>query len=141
MMRRPVFLVLFVLLAACGEPDGPPVVASKIVVTAPSPDMPMAAAYLDFSNRSGEAVRITGVTSPNYERVEMHETTIEDGIARMRRLDSVTIPDGDTVRFERGGLHLMLMRPADAADDITLNFYQQDSLIVSVSAGFTNPTE
>ena len=143
-MMRPTLACLTLLLVSCTPadgPDGPPILVSNVVVTAASRDMPMAAAYLDFSNRSGETVRITSVTSPNYERVEMHETTIEDGIARMRRIDSVQIPDGETMRFERGGLHLMLMRPVDDADQVTLNFYQQDLLVISVSAAFARPTE
>ena len=139
-MRASLALITL-LLASCTQTDSPPILVSNVMITAAPRDMPTAAAYLDVSNRSGETVRITRVTSPNYELVEMHETTIEDGIARMRKLDTVTIEDDDTVRFERGGLHLMLMRPVDDADDITLNFYQQDLLIVSVSAGFTRPTE
>lgn len=140
-MMRATLACLTLLLVSCSPAEGPPILVSNVLVTAASRDMPMAAAYLDFSNRSGETVRITSVSSPNYERVEMHETTIEDGIARMRRLDAVQITDGETVRFERGGLHLMLMRPVDGADQITLNFYQQDLLIVSVSAAFARPTE
>ena len=140
-MMRAVPGLLALLLVSCTQPNSPPILVSDVVVTAASRDMPMAAAYLDFSNRSGETMRITSVTSPNYERVEMHETTIEDGIARMRRLDFVQIRDDETVRFERGGLHLMLMRPVDDADQITLNFYQQDLLVVSVSATFVHPTE
>lgn len=140
-MIRAGFVFVFVTLAACGENTGPPVVVNNVVVTAAARDMPVAAAYLDISNRSGAAIRITRVTSPNYESVEMHETSIEGGIARMRKLDAVELADNDTVSFVQGGRHLMLMRPLDEANDITLNFYQQDLLVVSVSAGFTRPTE
>jgi copper(I)-binding protein len=140
-MTRAGFVLILLLLAACAERAGPPVVVNNVVVTAVTRDMPMAAAYLDISNRSGEAIRITRVSSPNYESVEMHETAIEDGIARMRKLDVVEIPDDETVSFVRGGRHLMLMRPLDDAANITLNFYQQDLLIVSISAGFTRLTE
>lgn len=140
-MTRRALLLLALVLAACADEAGPPVVVSNLVVTAAARNMPMAAAYLDISNRSGESIRITRVTSPNYEAVEMHETTIEDGIARMRKLDAVEIPSDGTVRFERGGLHLMLMRPTDDADNVTLNFYQQELLVVSISTGFTRLAE
>lgn len=140
-MTRTACIALAWALAACTGSGGPPVIVSNLVVTAASRDMPMAAAYLDISNRSGDAIRITRVSSPNYESVEMHETTIEDGIARMRKIDAVDIPDDGTVRFERGGLHLMLMRPIDEADTVTLNFYQQEVLLVSISGRFTQPTE
>ena len=140
-MKRLVPVLLAVCFVSCTEQAGPPILVSSVVVTAAARDMPMAAAYFDISNRSGEVIRITRVTSPNYESVEIHETTIEDGIARMRKLDAVEVADNETVRFARGGLHLMLMRPVDDAENITLNFYQQDLLIVSVNTAFGLPAE
>jgi copper(I)-binding protein len=117
------------------------VFASNIVVTAPAPGMPMAAAYLDITNQSGSAIRITSVTSPDYELVEMHETTIEDGVARMRAIPALAIENGETVTFERGGRHLMLMRPLDSPDIVTLNFHSENLLLLSVSAQFTAMTD
>ena len=139
-MRRLLFLTLVYVLAACGDAAGPPVVASNVVVTAPAPGMRMAAAYLDITNRSGASIRITSVTSPDYESVEMHETTIEDGVARMRSIPVLEIPDGETATFERGGKHLMLMRPADTPENITLNFYSDGVLLLSVDAELTSAT-
>ena len=138
MTRR--LAVLFAILAgipACDSGEGPPVVAANVVVTAPAPGMPMAAGYLDITNRSGTSIRITGVSSPDYESVEMHETIVEDDIARMREMPALEIENGETVVFERGGKHLMLMRPIGAPETITLNFYSEESLLLSVSAKFT----
>jgi len=140
-MRYYALLAFVFVVAACGEQIGPPVVASNIVVTAPASGMPMAAAYLDITNRSGASIRITGVTSPDYESVEMHETTIEDGVARMRAIPVLEITDGETATFERGGKHLMLMRPVDTPDVVTLNFYSEDQLLLSVNAEFTAVTD
>jgi copper(I)-binding protein len=138
---RLALFALVLVLSACSEKSGPPVVASNIVVTAPAPDMSMAAAYLDIVNQSGAAIRITSITSPGYELVEMHETTIEDGVARMREIPALEIEDGETVTFERGGKHLMLMRPLASPDIVTLNFYSEDLLLLSVSARFTAMTD
>jgi copper(I)-binding protein len=140
-MKLIVPFILALMLASCAEPAGPPILVSNVVVTAVARDMPMAAAYFDISNRSGAGIHITRVTSPNYESVEIHQTTIDNGIARMRKLDGVEIPSNETVRFERGSLHLMLMRPVDDAETITLNFYEQELLIVSVSTVFALPAE
>ena len=137
MIRLLLCLTWLLLLAGCSEPAGPPVVAGNIVVMAPSAGMQMAAAYLEISNRSGEDVRITHVTSPQFGAVEMHETTIDDGIARMRKLDALDIADSETTLFERGGKHLMLMNPHGVPDVVTLNFYSGDLLLLSVSAEFT----
>ncbi len=138
MTRR--LAVLFAILAgipACDSGEGPPVVAANVVVTAPAPGMPMAAGYLDIANRSGTSIRITGVSSPDYESVEMHETIVEDDIARMREIPVLEIENGETVVFERGGKHLMLMRPIGAPETITLNFYSEELLLLSISAEFT----
>lgn len=141
MMRRFLNPTFLVLLAACGEQAGPPVFASNIIVTAPAPDMPMAAAYLDITNRSGAPIRITGVTSPDYESVEMHETVIENDVARMREIPVLEIADGDTESFERGNKHLMLMRPLETPGIVTLNFYSGDLLILSISTEFSIVTD
>jgi copper(I)-binding protein len=138
MMRR--LAVLIVILAgipACDSGEGPPVVAANVVVTAPAPGMPMAAGYLDITNRSGTSIRITGVSSPDYKSVEMHETIVEDDIARMREIPALEIENGETVVFERGGKHLMLMRPIGAPETITLNFYSEELLLLSVNTEFT----
>jgi len=137
MMRRLLCISLLLLASACSRPDGPPVVANNVVVTAPAAGMPVAAAYLDISNHSGETIRITRVTSPDYESVELHETTIEDGIARMRAVPVLEIADGATASLARGGRHLMLMRPLGTPDIVTLNFYSQDQLLLTVTAQFT----
>lgn len=134
---RYLLILLAVITAACDSQDGPPVVAGNIVVTGPAPGMPMAAGYLEISNHSGSTIRITRVSSPEYESVEIHETVIEDGVARMRAIPALEIANGETVVFERGGRHLMLMRPVDEPDTITLNFYSGDALVLSVSAEFS----
>ena len=133
-----ILFVLFAAVAACDSDGGrPPVVAANIVVTAPAPGMPMAAGYLDISNHSGTTIRITRVSSPDYESVEMHETVVEDDVARMRAIPVLEIEHGSTVVFERGGKHLMLMRPIGAPETITLNFYSDELLLLSVNAEFT----
>ena len=140
-MRHFALFILAIMPVACSDQAGPPVVASNIVVTAPAPGMTMAAAYLEIANHSGTSIRITGISSPDYESVEMHETTIEDGISRMRAIPTLDIAGGDTVIFERGGKHLMLMRPVATPEIVTLNFYSDELLLLSVSAEFTAMTD
>lgn len=137
MRRRFIMFCILAATGACNSHDGPPVVAANVVVTAPAPGMPMAAGYLDISNHSGTSIHITRVSSPDYEAVEMHETVVEDDVARMRAIPVLEIEDGGTVVFERGGKHLMLMRPAGTPETITLNFYSDEELLLSVSAEFT----
>ncbi len=48
--------------------------------------------------------------------IEIHRTTRDGNVARMRRVEEVVIAPAETVRFEPGGLHLMLYRISVLAD-------------------------
>ncbi len=141
MKRHFITLIALAFATGCGGQEGPPVVATDVVVTAPGAGMPMAAGYLQISNQSGGDIRITRVSSPEYGSVEMHETVVDEGIARMRAIPVLEIANGETVVFERGGKHLMLMQPVGEPRTITLNFYSCDVLLLSVSAEFTAAME
>lgn len=128
-------LLLALLLAACGAPE-PPLVVSELEITKPMPGMHMSAGFLVISNNTGETTRITKVSSPQFEAVEIHETTITDGISRMRELDAIEIPAQSSVVLERGGKHLMLMRPLDLQGSVTLQFFSGDLPVLSVDYSF-----
>lgn len=131
-MRRFLLTISLALVAACGS-DAPPLVASDVVVKPPVPGMQMAAGYLTLRNNSAEEIVIDRVTSPQFGKVEMHETVIEDGVARMSALGQVVLPAGSAVEFEPGGKHLMLMRPGDNLDSVNLEFHSGDSIVLTVS--------
>ena len=94
----------------------------------------MSGGYVTLTNNSDMTISITSVTSPQFANIEMHETIIENNIARMRPIDELVIAPGNTVKLKRGGKHLMLMQPDASIDSITLNFYADDLLVLSVSA-------
>ena len=54
---------------------------------------------------------LVGASAPGFGVVELHEVTEADGVSRMRRVDRIDLPDGEVVRLEPGGYHLMMMRP------------------------------
>ena len=137
-MIRALLFAALLALTACAPKESPPLVATGVEITAARPGMAMRAGYMTLENNGSEPVRITHVTSPQFGAVEIHETIIEDDIARMRELDALEIAPGETARLERGGKHLMLMRPSPQAADaseFTLNLYAGDELLLSVIAG------
>lgn len=137
-----IFLFIAALLVgACSAESGPALVATDIVVTRPMPGMGMSAAYLSLTNNSDRTVSITRVTSAQFESVELHESTIEDGVARMRAVPKLEIPAGATVTLQRGGKHLMLMRPTGTADTLVLHFYDGQDLILTVDATFQSESK
>ena len=67
--------------------------------------------YFEFQNPSAAHLRIVGASSPAYERVELHQSKVVDGIASMEPLNWVAVPSGGSVSFQPGGKHLMLINP------------------------------
>lgn len=135
MKRLLLCLLATALTSACSPPDSPPLVATDIVINQPVPGARMAAGYLTLTNYSDQPVVITGASSPDFGKVEIHETRIEDGISRMAALESVTIDAGQAVRFEPGGKHLMLMRPISTDTAVTLQLYSGDTAVLTISTG------
>ena len=125
-----------VLVGACSTERDAPLVATEVVVTRPMPGMKMSAAYLTLTNNTDDAIRITRVASPQYESVQMHESIVEDGVARMRAIPALEIPARQKVTLQRGGKHLMLMRPTAPAEAVSLQFLDGDALLLSVDAAF-----
>lgn len=132
-MRFSALALVLLLAAGCGsEPAGPPLVAADVSVLEPMAGMDMTAGYFVLENRGDETIRITSVTSPQFGRVEMHETVVENDIARMRRLAEIVIAPGERVTFEPGGMHLMLFEPRRPLDSVTLDFSDDGELLLSV---------
>ncbi len=124
-------LILAVLLA-CTDAPMPPLVATEVEITHPLPGMTMSAGYLTLTNNSDVAIRITSVSSPQVGSVEIHETVIEDEISRMRPVRVLVVGAGETLRMQRGGLHLMMRSLDEQTSAITLNLYADDRLLLSL---------
>jgi periplasmic copper chaperone A len=78
------------------------------------PAIKVHAAYLTVVNRSNVDQVIIGAESPDYERVELHGSSIRDGVNEMRSLDRIPVPAHERVTFAPGGLHVMLINPKRA---------------------------
>ena len=76
---------------------------------APAASATMTAAYLTISNTGRETDRLIGGSVSIAASFELHESTVSDGISRMRRVEGgVAVMSGKSVRLEPGGLHIML---------------------------------
>lgn len=152
---RLITLALAAALLGC-SPEAPPPAApppAPAPVATPSaptisdawvrpvpPAARMTAGYLRVSNPGPGPLVIVGAESPLFGSIEMHGTDMDDGIARMRQHDTVTVEPGDTVSFEPGGLHLMLMQPingipASGEVDLVLLLADGERLGFSASVG------
>lgn len=97
------------------------------------PNATMLAGYFTIMNHSGKGVELVGAESDAFGKIEMHKTVQEGGVAKMIAQSSVEVAKQATVKFQPGGLHLMLMnpkKPLKAGDkvEITLKLSNGDDL-------------
>lgn len=69
------------------------------------------AGFVTISNPGDRDIELVDGESPKFARVEFHTMSMDEGMMRMRRLDSLTVPAGETVELAPRGLHLMLFEP------------------------------
>ena len=100
-------LATLTLLASVAVAQPPPLVARNAWVRA-IPGADTAAAYLTLRNVSSNPVTVLGVESPLAGHAMIHETTVQGGQSRMRPHEQLVVAPGMTVKFEPGGLHVML---------------------------------
>lgn len=95
-----------------------------------------AAVYLKLTN-TGPDDRILAATADVAESVELHTHAEDNGMMRMRKLDSVPLPANAVVRFRPHGHHLMLIDLRDTpapGDTIALTLRLESGVTLSFDA-------
>ncbi len=64
-------------------------------------------AYLTL--QSPVADRLTGLSTPVAQTAQLHTTSREGGIIKMRLIPALDLPAGEPIRLEPGGTHIMLV--------------------------------
>ena len=67
------------------------------------------AVYVKLRNTGQVAEVIIGASSDAAESVELHETTMEGNVMRMRPVTKLEVPAGGVLEMKPGGLHIMLI--------------------------------
>lgn len=120
----------FALLAVAGTAlaEGRLTVMDAWIRPAPAA-MPMAAGYATLSNSGDAPLTVLAVQSDAFRMGALHDTVIEDGVAKMRKLHRLVIAPGETVELAPGGRHLMLMEAREelpASGRIPIRFLLSD---------------
>jgi hypothetical protein len=98
------------LLASCGGSDGSP----QVQISDPWARETVAgqsatAAYMRIANNGSAADRLVAVEAPAPAKAMVHGTSNENGIARMRPMDSgLEVPAGRVAQLTPGGTHVMI---------------------------------
>ena len=108
-------------------------------------NVPNGAAYMEITNNGTESDRLLGATSENADRVELHTHDMDGEVMRMRKVENgISIPAGETVAFEPGGLHVMMFGlkeklVAGQATYITLEFEKSGDVDIMVMISKSAP--
>ncbi|GEQ97242.1 hypothetical protein JCM17844_08790 [Iodidimonas gelatinilytica] len=112
-MFRRLSLAIFMLTAglasaSCGSPSGELLVENAWARETPE-GAPNGAIYLTIRNNTGSDDQLISAASSLARHVGLHTSGEEDGMMRMRPIDSVAIASGSTAQLKPAGDHIMLM--------------------------------
>ena len=105
-----------------------------VVVREMLPGMKITSGYFNLTNQSTKPIKLASVSSSVFERVEIHQHVMEDGMMDMQQVtDAITIAPEKTIEFKPGGYHLMLFNPKQKVAkksqvDLKLNFVEQGTV-------------
>ncbi len=105
-----------------------------------------AGAFMTIRNKGRTADRLLGVESGAADRLEIHESRMENNVMQMRPVQAIEIPAGGEVRLAPGGLHVMLFGTKQQFQQgqtipVTLRFERAGRVLVelAVEAPGANP--
>jgi copper(I)-binding protein len=131
-------LVLVLLLAACAPPATS---IGSLKIESPWSRAGVSgtnAVYLTIRNDGSTADRLIAASTPNARVIEIHQSTMEGGVARMGQVPGIDIPAGGSVELKPGGFHLMLIdaKPINAGErfPLTLRFERAGEGTIQVEA-------
>ena len=115
-MKRTTLAALAALTATLAAPGTALAGSEDVVVESPWARASIGtsrpgAAYMEVRNTGDEAVTLTGIETGIAATSEIHRSSTNDqGISTMAPAGDITIPPGESVALETGGLHVMLMQ-------------------------------
>ena len=101
------------------------------------PHAEMSAAYLTIMNHSDQARTLKAISSPQFQKAEVHRTQLVNGQVRMQRASDVTVAAHGSLEFKPGSYHLMLIHPLQElklGDVVELRLQFKDAQSLTVHA-------
>ena len=101
------------------------------------PGAPASASFMTLENLSGETIKVVSADSDVAKVIELHTHTNDNGVMRMRKIESIEIPARGKTMLKPGGLHIMLIGPHQPLQKgqevkVTLNFADGSSKTVAM---------
>jgi copper(I)-binding protein len=115
--------LLFLSTGLCAESE---LSWSDAYANALIPGQEVSAGYLTITNNGDQDERLVGFDSEAAEMVQLHESSMSNGMMSMKHIESMVIPAGESVQLQPGGLHLMIMgadKEAFAGESIEVDLH------------------
>jgi copper(I)-binding protein len=103
--RLSVLMLACALLTACGQSE--PVSVRDPWANATPVGASVAAVYVELAVEQTDTLLSASTTVA--DNIEMHTSSEENGMMKMRQLNTVELKGGEPFRFAPGGTHLMLI--------------------------------
>ena len=119
---------LLVLLATIASAAGTLEAQDAWVREAP-PTATVLGAYLQLHNHTDRTLTLVHASSPDFKSVEIHRSSMSNGVARMTPVPRLVLKAQGVLSFEPGGLHLMLIEPhreLHAGDKVSITLHFTD---------------
>ncbi len=121
-MRKSAALAALLLVSCDAASPQPKIDVRDAWARVTVPGQMASAAYFTIANSGGKDVLLS-VSSPS-AKASLHSTSMDNGVMRMRPLESLEVPAGSRVALKPGGTHVMLMdlkAPLQGGSTITLD--------------------
>ena len=98
-------------------------------VRAVPPGQMNSAAFMQLNNQGTENISLVAAKSQVAKNVELHTHTQDNGVMRMRQIEKISLPAGEAVKLQPGGMHIMLIgltQNLTAGENISLSLEFSD---------------
>ena len=116
------------------------IIETKPRIRATAPGQTVSGAFMTLVNNSETAYALTSVSFSGASVVEIHETSMNEGMMRMRKVSHVDIPANGSADLKPGSYHIMLIglekeMKAGTAETLTLTFSDGSQKTVEALVG------
>jgi len=146
-MKLPILALLFAFATsgAAWAADGP-ITIEQAWARPTVASVANGAAYLVIKNTGKADDTLTGAETSVAAKAELHESSMEGSVMKMRPLGDVMVPANGSVAFKPGGKHIMLLglkAPLTAGQGftLTLHFKNAGTQTVKVDVADKAPAE
>lgn len=116
------------------------ITVDKPWIRATAPGQTVSGAFMTLFNHSATAYALSTVNFSGAGTVEIHETSMADGVMRMRKVSQIDIPANGSAELKPGSYHIMLIGldrelKAGTIESLTLTFSDDSQKTIEARVG------